>query len=295
MDDTSQPSADSSEPERPAAGPQLPLWPPEAKAPRAESPPEPGLEPPSEHGPFPDQPWTFTDLGVFILFAAVSFLIANLTATALFLLIERGFGRMLRVEDIFALTPFIVFMQVIWEVLWFLFIYYTITVKYRRSFWQAIRWIRIPQRGTYYIGGGIVLAAIAQGVFSLFPSQKPLPIERLFTSAAAGYLLALFGICVAPFIEELVFRGYFYPVFERRWGFRWAVGLTALLFALIHGPQLSGGVAELAAIFVVGLTLSYTRGKTGSLVPPYLMHLGYNATLFISLYLTTDRFRALQG
>jgi membrane protease YdiL (CAAX protease family) len=51
----------------------------------------------------------------------------------------------------------------------------------------------------------------------------------------------------------------------------------------------------MAAIYCVGVALSYTRGKTGSLLPAYLMHLGYNATLFVSLYLTTDQFRALQG
>lgn len=186
-------------------------------------------------------------------------------------------------------------MQVFWEALWFLFIYYTVAVKYGRSFWPAIRWVRPKQSTTSYLIGGIVLAAAAQGLLNLLPTEKELPIERLFSSTAASYLLAVFGICVAPFIEELVFRGFLYPVFERRLGFLRAVLLTALLFAIIHGPQLGGGWAELTAIYLVGVTLSYVRGKTGSLVPSYLMHLSYNSTLFVSLYLTTNRFHSLKG
>ena len=139
------------------------------------------------------------------------------------------------------------------------------------------------------------MASLAQLLFYLSPSEKELPIEKLFTSPAAGYLLTAFGICVAPFVEELVFRGFFYPVFERLWGFVTAVVVTGLLFALIHASQLWGGWREIAAIFVVGLTLSYFRGKTGSLVPSFLMHLAYNTALFVSLYFSTDHFRALNG
>jgi hypothetical protein len=140
-----------------------------------------------------------------------------------------------------------------------------------------------------------MLALLAQLIFYLSPTENELPIEKLFTSPEAGYVLAVFGIGVAPFVEELVFRGFFYPVFERRWGLGPAVLLTALLFAVIHAAQLWGGWQELAAIFIVGLVFSYSRGKTGSLVPSYLMHLGYNAALFVSLYFSTDGFQKLQG
>ena len=242
-----------------------------------------------------DPPWKLSDLGLFIVFAIITFLFANAAAMGVFVLFRSSLGWDLRIEQMMTLTPFLVLMQVVWESLWFLFIYHTVTVKYRQPFWQAIQWRPSPPGPKAYLLGGIVLAVVAQGLFSFFPSEKNLPIERLFSSTASGYLLALFGICVAPFMEELVFRGFFYPVFERMWGFAAAVLSTALLFALIHAPQLSGGLAEIAAIYCVGLALSYVRGKTGSLLPSYLMHLGYNASLFVSLYITTDQFRSLQG
>ena len=100
---------------------------------------------------------------------------------------------------------------------------------------------------------------------------------------------------MAPFVEEVVFRGFFYPVFEKLWGFAAAVALTAALFTSLHVPQLRGGWTEIVAIFMVGVVFSYCRGKTGSLVPPFLMHLAYNACLFVSLYFSTDQFRTLKG
>jgi membrane protease YdiL (CAAX protease family) len=241
-----------------------------------------------------EPPWKLGDLGLFLVFALVTLFFANAVAMGLFALFRSSLGGNLRIEELLTATPFVISMQVIWESLWLVFIYYIVAVKYRRGFWQAIRWEPSPPGPKRYLFGGIVLAVVAQGVFSFFPSKENLPIERLFSSTTSGYLLALFGICVAPFMEELVFRGFFYPVFERMWGFTVAVAFTALLFALIHAPQLSGGWSEMAAIYCVGVVLSYARGKTGSLLPSYLMHLGYNATLFVSLYLTTDQFRTLQ-
>ena len=254
-----------------------------------------GLAPVSPPEPL-DPPWTLADLGFFVLFAAViAFPLANLAVVGVFLALRYSLGWELTVEQAFTRTPFVVSMQTGWEGLWLVFIYLTITFKYRRQFWQAIKWTRGPHPWAAYLVGGAGLAVLAQLLFYLSPTENELPIERLFTSPAAGYLLTLFGICVAPFVEELVFRGFFYPVFERLWGFVAAVVLTALLFASIHASQLWGGWQEIAAIFGVGLTLSYFRGKTGSVVPSYLMHLAYNTALFVSLYFSTDRFRTLSG
>ena len=46
-------------------------------------------------------------------------------------------------------------------------------------------------------------------------------------------------------------------------------------------------------LLIVGLILSLVRAKTGSLKPSFLVHLGYNSTLFILLFLTTNRFQTL--
>ena len=297
MADPSRSELPSEEEKHDNAGEQLPLWEDRPRQPVMDSvitstrPVDYG-QLPGEFPQPPDEPaWQMADLGVFILFAIGTLLLANFGVGAVFYLIR---GR-LQLRSMLQEAPFVVSMQVLWEGLWFLFIYYTITEKYRQPFWRAIHWFRVRRSHTIFVLEGVFLAFAAQGLLNLLPAQKELPIERLFTSAAASYLLAFFGICVAPFIEELVFRGFFYPVFERRFGIARAVLITAALFAMIHGPQLNEGWAELTAIFMVGVALSYTRGKTGSLIPSYLMHVSYNTSLFAALYFSTNRFHTLHG
>lgn len=285
-------------------GSQLSLWPAGAEAEitpaREEGPDQQVLRPPQTAGSQADgtiehqreaaaepvEPaWTLTDLGAFALFVFV-------TAIA-FLFLQQAFGWKVAGSEAYTQAPSIVAVQVGLEILWLGFIYFTITVKYQRRFWEAMRWRLGAHRPRNWLAAGAVMALVAQLYFLVSPTGNDLPIERLFSSPGAGYVLAVFGIFVAPFFEELVFRGFVYPVFERMWGFAAAVLLTALLFAAIHIPQLWGGWEEITTIFVVGVAFSYSRGKTGALVPSYLMHLGYNMALFVSLYLSTDGFRTL--
>ena len=256
---------------------------------------QPYLTPPIAPAPSKDPPWSIEDLVAFILFAFLSFIFANVMAVGIFSLLRRYFGWHLSVEQAFTRAPWVVSMQTGWEILWLFFIYFTVNVKYRQRFWEALKWVRAPGNPAAYLAGGAAIALTAQFIFNLLPSHKELPIERLFSGPESAYLLSFFGVLVAPFVEELVFRGFFYPVFERMWGLWAAVAMTALLFAAIHVPQLSGGREEITSIFIVGVVFSYCRGKTGSLTASYLMHLSYNAALFVSLYFSTDRFRMLKG
>lgn len=242
-----------------------------------------------------DPPWTLADLAHFVLFTvAASFLLMALYATG-FALLREVFGWTVRPEIALSGIPVLLSMQLIIEGLCGLFIYLIITRKYGRSFWEAIRWIRRRDLEARFLFAGVAMALALNLLSNFFPTHEHLPVEDWFSSTASAYAVALVGICIAPFIEELVFRGFFYPVFERRWGMPSAVLLTAGLFAALHGFQLAWSWQEVSVIFFVGVTLSYTRGKTGSLAPSFLMHLSYNASLFVSLYLTTDQFRKLQG
>ena len=295
MDEATQPMSNSPEAGTPASGSapappsgeeQQSLWPLEGTP----FPPEVVPVPSS----LPDPPWSLKDLGIFLAFTVFTFLFINFAAAIGILFLGPRFGWDSSLRDAFMQTPYIISMHVLWEGLMLLFIYYTVTAKYGRRFWEGIRWVRRQEHESAFFLGGIGLGVLMAILFQFFHSEKRLPIEELFSSEASGYMLAFFGICVAPFFEELVFRGFFYPVFERLWGMLTAVTLSALLFALIHAPQLSGAWPEMVAILLVGTVLSYARGKTGSLVPPYLLHVGYNTTLFTFLYVTTDRFRAFE-
>jgi membrane protease YdiL (CAAX protease family) len=168
-----------------------------------------------------------------------------------------------------------------------LYVHAIIRIKYRLRFWSGLSW-RPVERGKFLFSG--LGLAIAVQILRL-PVENKLPIERLFESRQAAYLLAAFGVLVAPLVEEILFRGFIFGGVERSWGLAHAVWITAVLFALVHVPQLIGGIPQMFAILGVGLVLSWVRARTRSLAASYFIHLGYNSTLFALLFISTHGFR----
>jgi len=286
---------------------------------------------------------------------------------------------------------------------------YTVARRYRRPFWQTVGW-NWPRTKIGWLCLGVVLS-IGLGLLSrLLPIPKSMPMDRFFRDAQGAYLMAFFGVTVAPLAEEMLFRGFLYPVLDRwlqslfsvrqqmqslgswvallgAWGFvehrlpffwsallavaalvgitAWlfvrgltlsnasnpfsllpgisffvwglvvrtfsdnasvivagillglglllsafglarnlasgpglgrilAITITAAAFAMVHSEQLGRAWAPLLVLFVVGLVLTITRAVTRSVAPGFLIHVGYNLTLFLLLYSLTDHFRHLE-
>lgn len=169
------------------------------------------------------------------------------------------------------------------------------TVRARGSgFWSGVRWNWPAPAWLGFFGLGIGLAIAVQAASALLPIPKSLPIDRYFTNATGAYVMAGFGTTAAPLVEELFFRGFLYPVVARRLGLGAGVGLTALAFALIHESQLAQAWAPLLLLFGVGVVLTTVRARTGSVGASFLVHVGYNGTLFFLLFLASDHFRHLE-
>jgi membrane protease YdiL (CAAX protease family) len=93
----------------------------------------------------------------------------------------------------------------------------------------------------------------------------------------AGAYAANFAMIalVAPFVEELTYRGLGYSLLER-WG-RWtAILTTALLFGLSHGL-----VDGLPVLTVFGIGLGWLRSRVDSVYPGMLVHGVFNAVALI--------------
>lgn len=106
-----------------------------------------------------------------------------------------------------------------------------------------------------------------------------------FTEAMVGVRhLGIFitYVLVAPVVEELVFRGYFFRVwrnsFLKCWG---TLLLTSLLFAAVHLGQYP--LQLLALLFCFSLLLGVAREKTGSVYVPIVMHAVNNLLAFIMI------------
>lgn len=110
-----------------------------------------------------------------------------------------------------------------------------------------------------------------QDTVTLFQTEKDVVVLVLLALAAA---------VVAPICEEIVFRGFLYPVAKRYAG-SWAAGLaTALIFSAAHGS-----VAALLPLFIFGLVLVALYEVTGSIWAPMAVHFLFNgATVAAQLY-----------
>lgn len=176
-----------------------------------------------------------------------------------------------------------------------LFVAMVVLVRLRGfAFWRTVKWNFPAASWAGYLALGIALAIAIQGVSSLLPIPKQLPIDRYFRTPLGAYMMTFFGVAVAPFVEEMLFRGFLYPVLARRLGLTAAVVLTAIAFAFIHESQLAHAWAPLLMLFVVGVALTAVRARMQSVAGSWLMHVGYNATLFLMLFLASDYFRHLE-
>jgi membrane protease YdiL (CAAX protease family) len=69
-----------------------------------------------------------------------------------------------------------------------------------------------------------------------------------------------------------------------------AVILTSLLFAFVHGTQLANSWAPVLMLLVVGLVLTGVRVRLNSVAASWLLHTGYNGTLFLLMWAGTAGF-----
>jgi membrane protease YdiL (CAAX protease family) len=90
--------------------------------------------------------------------------------------------------------------------------------------------------------------------------------------AASGMRVLAVGI-LGPIAEELIFRGWFFGLLDKRVGAPVAIGATAVGWALLHYTYTW---QVIAVIVVDGLLLGLARWKTRSVFPPIIMHALYN-------------------
>jgi membrane protease YdiL (CAAX protease family) len=174
------------------------------------------------------------------------------------------------------------------------YMYLLVTRARRRpDFLAALHW-NFPYNPVIYLAAGGLLSIGLQLFAHLLPMPKNLPIDTFFRTPAEAWVLTIFGITLAPLMEELLFRGFLYPVLNRHLGMQAAVLLTAVGFALLHGSQLKFSWGPLLVIFLVGLVLTIVRAAKNSLAASLLMHIAYNATISALMFAATDGFRHLE-
>lgn len=246
--------------------------------------------PPAPDGFAPREPaWGYRDILYFLLYCAGALAMAMVTTLVAAELVELVLG-----ANIFDTQgPGRLYLVLAIQALWWLLIvgglYGVVAVRYRRPFWASLGW-RLPEGPPWsYVTGGVLLAFAVAGATQFLPMpQEELPIEKLLQDRASLIALAAFGVLIAPALEELVFRGFLFPVIERSHGAVAAVLVTSALFSVLHSQQYGGHWQILSLLFLVGCALGTVRARTGLTLPSTLMHAAYNATLFAGVLAAGD-------
>lgn len=92
-------------------------------------------------------------------------------------------------------------------------------------------------------------------------------------------LMVFAAVIAAPVCEEVVFRGYLYPVLKKFGGVLPAALSSSLVFAAAHG-----NLTALLPLFVFGGVLIFLYEKTGSIWTPIAAHFCFNgATVVVQM------------
>jgi membrane protease YdiL (CAAX protease family) len=157
---------------------------------------------------------------------------------------------------------------------------------------RALAW-RWPEDWMRFVVAGVVLGVFLQFVSLWIPTPPELPIERMFRTPTDAWLMSAFGVLIAPFAEELFFRGLLFPAIVRHTGPLAALLLTSLAFGAVHSQQLGGAWSQVALLAFVGFVLTLVRWRYHSLAASTLLHVGYNGMMFAAVLVQTRGFTHL--
>lgn len=238
------------------------------------------------------------DVLLIVVFAVGAYFVAGTLAAAVYMGAYRTRPPQELAKDLAHNIYFGVFLQFVVYMLLIGFMAFLAWARHNKSLGQAVCWNPPgPLLALFAVGGGIALALCSDFAELIFHRwiPKSLPINEYFHDRSSAFLLATFGVLVAPLVEEMLFRGFLYPAVSRWTGMTPSIIITAAGFALLHGAQLAYSLIPLLLIFFVGAVLTIVRARTHSVATSVLVHMAYNFTLFSQLYLASQGFRNLQG
>jgi len=180
--------------------------------------------------------------------------------------------------------------------------------------WHAHTAYRLRYR---LVGAALICNVIAMLGNWVLPFPQHAPIDKMFTTSSDAWLLMIFGVTIAPFCEETIFRGFLLPAMATSWDWCseritgheprpldaegnpvWSPGamiFAALTvsapFALMHSEQVAKAWGPLLLLYCVSLILCTVRLATRSLAASTLVHSAYNFMLFAVMFAETDGFR----
>jgi len=161
-------------------------------------------------------------------------------------------------------------------------------LRYRAPVLISLGWRRAGLNPLFAAVGGVALAlGLAFLATLLHTPQVASPIEKLVNSRSTLALFVITAVIVAPFFEELLFRGFIQPLLSRTFGVIAGVLATAVLFGALHAPEYSWAWQYALVVTLAGAVFGWLRARTNSVVPGTVMHGFYNLAFVIGYLATT--------
>jgi membrane protease YdiL (CAAX protease family) len=209
--------------------------------------------------------------------------------------------------------------QVVWYLMAFAECFALFPIMWRTPYFAALEWnAKAAFRKRWRLltaAFACFVLAIADGI--LLPGPPDTPIDQVFRMPGAAWLLFVFGVTMAPFFEEMAFRGFLLPAFNTAadWTAQrllhvpaphpdldgrthWSVGamivgsvLTSIPFALMHAVQTGWSLGPFLLLVCVSMVLCWVRLSTRSLAASTLVHSSYNLLLFLLMIAGTGGFK----
>ena len=212
-----------------------------------------------------------------------------------------------------------------WQLLWYFFTLMGCMALFphlwHTSFFRGVEWRWSTAAGARARLMGTALFCLVLAVVDgkLMPGPENAPIDEVFKMPGAPWFMFFFGTLLAPFFEEMLFRGFLLPAFCTAYNWSgeritkrlapwpdeegktvWtmpamAVGsvLVSIPFALMHGAQTGYSLGPFLLLFCVSLVLCWVRLRLRSLAASTLVHASYNFLLFAIMIAGTGGFKHL--
>jgi len=216
-------------------------------------------------------------------------------------------------------VPLLLSTEAILYLITFALSFFIFPLFWHESFFAGVQWRgAIARRRLWQLAAtalGCAGLAALDGV--LMPGPKNAPIDKMFSAPGAAWLMFAFGTTIAPFFEEMCFRGFLLPALCTAWDWtneqfsqkpalpldphghpQWSLPamifasvLTSIPFALLHVDQQGHSLGPFLLLIVVSLVLCTVRLKTRSLAASTVVHACYNFIIFSLALIGTGGFR----
>lgn len=108
-------------------------------------------------------------------------------------------------------------------------------------------------------------------------------LERSKSAPYTTYATLLVAVFVAPFCEEIFFRGFIFTGISKAMPVWLAMIVSSFIFAFAHAD-----LGSFAVLFIIGIALAFLRWRTHSLWPGIFLHMLNNGLGALAVVLTMN-------